>query len=161
MIIVIMGVSGAGKSTIGKALAVELEWSFYEGDDFHPKTNIEKMANGIALSDEDRAIWLSKLSELVHELAKNNQPAVITCSALKKAYRERLSDPLAEVRFVFLRGSYDLILERINKRQGHYMRAGMLQSQFDILEPPEQALTVDVSNEQEIILRQIRKAYNI
>lgn len=156
-----MGVSGAGKSTIGQSLAKDLGWPFYEGDDFHPRTNIEKMANGIALSDEDRAIWLTKLVQLIHELKQNAQSAVITCSALKQAYREKLAGDLADVRFVYLRGSYDLILVRLKKRQGHYMRAGMLQSQFDILEAPEQTLTIEITQEPEVILRQIKQALGV
>ena len=161
MIIILMGVSGAGKSTIGQCLAKDLGWSLYEGDDFHPKANIEKMAGGIALSDEDRSAWLTKLAKLIHELRQSAQSAVITCSALKQAYREKLAGDSTNIRFVYLRGSYDLVLERLKKRQGHYMRAGLLKSQFDILEEPEQALTIEITQEPDVIVRQIRQALGL
>lgn len=156
-----MGVSGAGKSTIGRFLAEELEWSFYEGDDFHPPANIRKMTHGIALTDADRAAWLSALSQLICELDRDMQSAVVACSALKQAYREKLTGKITRVQFVYLKGSYDLILGRLQTRRGHYMKPDLLKSQFEILEEPGQALVIDAAQTPEMIVRQIRQALKL
>ncbi|MFP4344504.1 MAG: gluconokinase [Anaerolineales bacterium] len=145
MVIVLMGVAGAGKTTIGKRLSRRLGWSFYEGDDFHPPENVEKMRQGIPLTDEDRVPWLRALHRLVQRLLERNEDAVLACSALKQSYRERLMRGDEGVRFVYLKGSYDLIRHRLQSREGHYADADLLDSQFGALEEPAGVVTVEVS----------------
>jgi len=145
MFVIMMGVSGSGKSLIGKTIANRLNCPFYEGDDYHPKTNVEKMANGIPLNDEDRAGWLAMLADIIHAGLIKGQSGVIACSALKEKYRQVLRVNSEKVKFVYLKGSYKLILARMKNRKGHYMKPGMLNSQFDILEEPTNALIVDIS----------------
>jgi gluconokinase len=152
-----MGVAGAGKTTIGRLLAQILAWPFLEGDDFHSASNLEKMKLGIPLSDRDRLPWLQSIRRKVDELIRQNQPAVIACSALKKTYRRILSDDSDSVRFVYLRGDYKVINNRLKERRGHFMKPDMLASQFETLEEPEEALEVDASQPPEKIIRQIRE----
>jgi gluconokinase len=157
--IILMGVSGSGKSTVGERLAEQLGCSIYDGDAFHPPQNIAKMANGIPLTDDDRAPWLARLAELIQEKLDSDQTLVLACSALKHIYRDQLRvDP--RVRFVYLKGDFDLIWQRMSARQDHYMQAGMLQSQFDALEPPgpEEALVIDIAQDVETIVAQIIQA---
>ncbi len=144
MIIVVMGVSGCGKTTIGQQLADRMGWPFFDGDAFHPPANIDKMSRGIPLTDEDRAGWLAAIADRMRELIAANQSGAFACSALKQKYRDQLSiDPA--VRFVYLKGSYDLIWSRMQQRAGHYMKASMLASQFAALEEPHDALTLDIA----------------
>ena len=161
MIIVLMGVAGAGKTAIGTRLAHELNWVFYDGDDFHPQSNVDKMAQGIALTDEDRAAWLQSLRRLIHDLSSAGTPAVIACSALKESYRQMLQAGGAEVQFVYLRGTYQLIKERLEQRRGHFMPVDLLASQFETLEEPEGALTIDVSQRPAAIVRAIRRGLKV
>lgn len=161
MILVIMGVSGSGKSTVGQNLAAELGWPFYDGDDFHPPANVEKMANGIALTDADRADWLAALAHLIRDLSQDGRSGVLACSALKQAYRETLRQNMPDVQFVYLKGDYDLILKRLQARQGHYMRPELLKSQFETLEEPGQALVVDLAQPAAEMVRQIRQAFSL
>jgi gluconokinase len=141
VIAVVMGVSGAGKTTIGQALARELGWRFIEGDDHHPAANVAKMAAGQALDDDDRRPWLDKLNSILR--AEKN--AVLACSALKHRYRERLAEGIERVEWIYLKGEPDLIRARLNERRHRYMPASLLDSQFAALEPPRQAITVDVA----------------
>lgn len=143
-----MGVSGAGKTTIGQALAERLEIPFYDGDDFHPPQNVAKMAAGEPLQDADRRPWLAKLHELIATLSRQERAAVVACSALKRTYRRQLARGVPGVIFVFLQGSFDLIEARMRARDEHFMGPQMLQSQFEALEPPgaDEAITVNVDD---------------
>ncbi len=158
MIIILMGVAGSGKTTVGQLLAKELSWKFYEGDDFHSRANIKKMKQGFALTDADRDAWLASLANLIKELNKNKQSAIIACSALKRAYRERLAAHGSNIQFVYLKGSYDLIQHRLEARQEHYFKADLLKSQFEILEEPEQAIVINVAQTPDRIVQQIKQA---
>ena len=142
---IVMGVSGCGKSSVGKALAEYLKWDFYDADDFHPPENVVKMANGIPLDDSDRAPWLASLHDLISSSLIQNQPGVLACSALKERYRRQLMKGNDGAQLVYLKGSYDLIWSRISARKDHFMKPHMLHSQFDALEEPTNALTVDIS----------------
>ncbi len=154
MILIVMGVAGCGKSTIGQQLADRLGWPFYDGDDFHPPANIQKMSEGIPLTDEDRSGWLITLADLIGNHVRHSQSAVIACSALKQKYRDILRVD-ASVRFVYLRGSYDLIEARLRKRSGHYMKPELLASQFAALEEPYGVLAFDVSLAPEQLVTEI------
>ncbi len=153
--IIVMGVSGSGKTSVGEALAQELGWDFYDADDFHPPENVAKMANGIPLNDSDRAPWLASLHDLIDSSLKADHPGVLACSALKERYRQQLMDSNSQVQLVYLRGTYDLIWSRMSRRRDHYMKPHMLQSQFDTLEEPANALTVDISEPVNKIVQQI------
>ena len=157
MVIVLMGVSGSGKTTIGECLAEQLGWPFYEGDDFHPPANVAKMSQGIPLDDSDRLPWLDRLRDLICEHVERGQNAIVACSALKESYRQRLAQDSSEVCFVYLQGDYHLIEERMEARQNHFMKAGLLESQFKTLEEPQKALVVDISRPPEVIVRYIRE----
>jgi len=142
---IIMGVSGCGKSSVGKLLSERLGWDFYDADDFHPAENVAKMAAGIPLDDTDRAPWLSFLHDLISSSLQAGKPGVLACSALKERYRQALLAGNLETQIVYLQGSYDLIWSRMLTRAGHYMKPHMLQSQFDALEEPASALKVDIT----------------
>jgi gluconokinase len=143
--LIIMGVSGCGKSTVGRILAERLGWDFYDADDFHPPENVAKMAAGIALDDNDRATWLATLHDLIESRLARHTPGVLACSALKERYRQTLLAGNSGTEIVYLKGSYDLILPRMTTRTGHYMRAELLKTQFEDLEEPAEALTVDAA----------------
>jgi len=155
-----MGVSGSGKSVVGKELAQSLGWEFFDADDFHPPANVAKMASGIPLDDSDRAPWLDALRELISSSLKADRPAVLACSALKEIYRQRLMDGNDGVRLVYLKGSYDLIWSRMVARAGHFMKPSMLQSQFNTLEEPVDAITVDIALSVEEIVKKILAELN-
>lgn len=144
--IVIMGVAGSGKTTVGKALAEVTDIRFFDGDDLHPQSNIEKMASGIPLTDEDRWPWLERVGAT---LADATGDVAVGCSALKRSYRDRIRQMAkGPVTFVYLEGSKDLISRRMNEREGHFMPPSLVDSQFAALEPPgadEDAVTVDIS----------------
>ena len=155
MIIVIMGVSGVGKSTVGKTLSEQTGWPFYDADDFHSPENVAKMRGGVALTDTDRWPWLDRLNGLLKEAGGRGQSAVLACSALKQRYRDRLARDVKDIRWVYLEGSFELIEARLDARKGHYMTAQLLRSQFDALEPPLDALRVDVASDPATIVRHI------
>lgn len=153
MIILVMGVSGSGKTTIGKLLADRLSFEFLDADDLHPPANVRKMAQGNALTDEDRKPWLESIRGQISDSLAHHTSMVIACSALKQGYREVL---LREgVRLVYLKGEYSLLRDRMERREGHFMMANMLQSQFDALEEPEDSLVIDVSLSPEKIVETI------
>ena len=163
MILIIFGVSGAGKTTVGKLLARELGWSFIEADDFHPAANIEKMRSGHPLTDKDRWPWLEQLRQQIERSFSAGENAVLACSTLKRAYRDRLrvSD---EVKFVFLSGDYALVEKQLRSRHGHFMNAALLQSQFDDLEEPkadENVLTIELGRTPEEIVESIKAKLNL
>lgn len=161
MIIILMGVSGSGKTTIGKRLAAELGWSFHDADAFHPPENIAKMRSGTPLDDDDRAAWLAAMRALLEEALRAQRSLVLACSALKQTYRERLQVEANEVKFVFLKGSFELIARRMQNRKGHFMPPQLLRSQFETLEEPEDALTFDVAPPPKKIVQQIKKALGL
>lgn len=149
MIIIIMGVSGVGKSTVGAVLAERLGWSFRDADDYHPEANIEKIRRGIPLTDDDRKPWLASLRELIRDSGGTGM--VLACSALKQSYRDFLKDGREDVAFVFLKGSHDLIEKRLEGRKDHFAGPGILESQLRDLEEPEDALVIDASRDPESI----------
>jgi len=157
----IMGVSGSGKSTLGKALAQKLGWDFFDADDFHSPENIAKMAAGIPLTDSDRMPWLAALNDQLITCLHADRHPILACSALKKMYRTQLLDGTHDISIIYLKGSYDLIWSRISARQGHYMKAEMLQSQFEALEEPDDALVLDVSMPLEDMLDTISANYSM
>jgi len=152
MILIIVGVAGAGKTTIGKLLAQRLGWEFYDADDFHPAQNIRKIIDGKTLTDEDRRPWLESLSGLIE---KHDGHAVIACSALKKSYRDNLSKGNNDIKFVYLKGSRKLILGRLTDRKGHFAGPKILDTQFEDLEEPLDAVTVEVTEDPESIASEI------
>jgi gluconokinase len=141
VIAVVMGVSGAGKTTIGQALARELGWRFIDADDYHPQANVAKMAAGEPLDDADRWPWLDRLNSIL----KSEANAILACSALKERYRKRLGEGIERLEWVYLKGDLELIRSRLLDRRHRYMPASLLESQFAALEPPPQAITIDVS----------------
>jgi carbohydrate kinase (thermoresistant glucokinase family) len=158
VIIVIFGVSGTGKTTIGKLLACELGWNFIEADEFHPAANIQRMHSGRPLTDEDRWPWLEQLRQQIERALAVGENAVLACSALKRAYRDRLRVNKA-VKFVFLCGEYALIEKRLRSRRGHFTNAELLQSQFNDLEelqPDENVLTVELGRTPQAIVEEIQ-----
>lgn len=146
MIVVVMGVSGAGKTTVARLIAERLDCRFIEADDYHPQHNVDKMAAGIPLEDADRWPWLERLNGLLRECAAAGQDAVLACSALKEAYRARLRAGIDDFRLVYLKGSFELIRARVTERHHRYMPASLLESQFATLEPPRDAITVDAAD---------------
>jgi len=158
-----MGPAGSGKTTVGKLLAAQLSWEFADGDDFHPPANIEKMSRGIPLTDEDRLPWLRSIREAILQWQAQEKNAVIACSALKRSYRVLLGIyPNAKnIKLVYLKGSYDLLLERLQSRKGHYMKEQMLASQLADLEEPEDSLTIDVSKSPEEIVSEIHRGLSL
>ena len=149
-----MGVSGCGKTTVGKMLSDKLGWKYYEGDDYHPKENVEKMSKGIPLSDDDRKPWLLKLRSIIEDSLANGTNIILSSSALKESYRKllKVND---EVKFIYLKGNYELIESRMSLRKDHFMKPGMLKSQFDALEEPSDAIAIDINQSLEEIEKNI------
>lgn len=156
MILLVMGVSGSGKNTIGEPLAQRLGWRFIDADEYHPPENVKKMAAGIPLQDEDRWPWLDRLNKLLRQ----EKDAVVACSALKESYRQRLLAGLSDHEILYLRGSFELIEQRVAQRRHRYMPASLLKSQFNALEPPAHAIDVDVSLDAEACINTIIEKLN-
>ena len=158
MVVIIFGVSGAGKTTIGQLLAEELGWRFYEADDFHSQANIDKMRQGVPLMDEGRWPWLENLGELIKRCIAAGENAVLACSALKEAYRRRLRVN-ADVKLVFLRGDYELIANQLRQRRRHFMNPALVQSQFADLEEPqptEGAVVIELGRNPRELVQEIK-----
>jgi gluconokinase len=156
--LIVMGVSGSGKSTIAAELAKKLSWTFEDGDRFHPASNVAKMSAGQPLTDEDRWPWLGAIADEIDRVCRANGHVVIACSALKRVYRDALIRGRNDVRVVFLDGSKALIAERLTRRKGHFMPPGLLDSQFKTLEPPqadENPITVSINAAAETIVEDI------
>ena len=151
-----MGPAGSGKTTIGELLASQLGWSFVDGDTFHSPANIEKMSRGVPLDDSDRVPWLNSIREAMLRWDALRQNIVLTCSALKRSYRDLLQIN-SNVKLVYLKGTYDLLRERLRSRKGHYATEQLLASQFADLEEPADAITIDVARPPEEIVVEIRK----
>ena len=160
MVILLMGVTGSGKTTVGQALAESLHWQFVDADDFHSPSNVDKMRAGIPLDDADRAPWLATLRTHIVEWLKSEANVVLGCSALKQAYRDQLVVS-SDVRLVYLKGGSELIAARLKKRHGHYMDPNLLPSQFATLEEPRDALAVDVDASVDEIVGRIRTVLNL
>ena len=163
MIVIIFGVSGSGKTTLGKLLADELGWRFYEADDFHSGANIDKMKHGVPLTDEDRQPWLERLRELIKRAMAAVENAVLACSALKRAYRDRLRTN-EEVKFVFLHGDHALIEKQMRQRRGHFMDPELLRSQFAALEEPqsdEHVLTIELGRIPQELVDEIKAKLSV
>lgn len=143
MIVLLMGVAGSGKTTVGKLLAHHLGCEFFDGDDFHSAASVSKMSQGIPLTDTDRAPWLARIASSIRDWIARSQNVVLAASALKQTYRDQLLIS-GDVRLVYLRGTYELILSRMQARGDHYMKPAMLRSQFETLEEPEAAITVSI-----------------
>lgn len=155
-----MGVAGAGKTTVGKLLANDLGWDFYDADDFHTQSNRAKMSHNIPLTDEDRAGWLLSLRNLIDQNIQHDKSTVLACSALKNSYRTLLAVG-EHVNFVYLQGTYEQIETRLRQRTDHYMSAKMLASQFDILEEPQNTLAISITYTPQEIISIIRKGLNL
>lgn len=161
MVLVLMGVSGAGKTTVGRMLADTLGWEFCDADDLHSETNKKKMAAGIALTDADRAPWLTSITNLVATTLARDANLILACSALKRAYRDRIALDPDRVKIVYLRGSRELIGSRIAHRRSHFMNKNLLGSQFETLEEPRDAIVVDIAATPESIVGEIRRKLGI
>jgi carbohydrate kinase (thermoresistant glucokinase family) len=156
--LVVMGVAGSGKSTIGEALSQRLGWRYADGDSFHPPVNVAKMSAGQPLTDEDRWPWLKAIAAEIERCRQEGQHIIIACSALKKAYRDILVHSRDDIRMVYLNGSHDLVADRIGHRKGHFMPPGLLDSQFAALEPPspdERPIIVSIDASVEVIVEHI------
>lgn len=158
-----MGPAGSGKTTIGKLLAAQFSWEFADGDDFHPPANVAKMSRGIPLTDEDRLPWLQSIRDAMQQWLAQGRNVVLACSALKRSYRDLLGigSNTKNIKLVYLKGSFDLLLERLHSRKGHYMKEQMLASQLADLEEPADAIIIDISKTAEEIVSEIRNQIEV
>lgn len=161
MIILVMGVSGSGKTTVGQLLAKSLGWEFCDADALHPAANIEKMSRGIPLDDADRKPWLERLQQAIAQWLQEDKNMVLACSALKAAYRQILLQDKERIKLIYLKGDFKIIQERLRKRPDHYMPPELLQSQLDTLEEPSKAIYIDVSQPPEVVVREIKTKLGI
>jgi carbohydrate kinase (thermoresistant glucokinase family) len=161
MVIIVLGPMGCGKTTIGKTLADQMGWQFFDADDYHPEANKQKMAQGIPLDDADRQPWLQTLHTMAQQHLRAGTNMILACSALKKKYRRILGIDQQHIFSVFLKGSYSLLKERISTRSHEYMAKDLLQSQLDTLEEPETGLTVDIAGTPDEICQIIKKHFFI
>jgi len=159
---VIMGVAGSGKTTLGRALAKVIDGLFFDGDDYHPEVNIEKMSRGEALNDADRKPWLKRITILIKEAVLEQKPVIIACSALKKSYREELSSGEIPLKFVYLHASHEVLVKRLKSRyekEAHFMQPKMLDSQLEALEKPQTALVLDATESVQVLVNRVEEAY--
>ena len=159
MIILVMGVSGSGKTTIGQQLAKSLNFQFRDADEFHSDENIQKMRNNIPLTDADRQPWLETMQAAIDQWLEHNQNVVLTCSALKDKYRKMLWRDPEQIKIVYLKGTFELIESRLKQRQDHFMKSDLLKSQFEDLEEHEGVILADISQTPSEIIEKIRKAF--
>lgn len=162
MVVILFGVSGAGKTTVGRLLAGATGYRFHDADDFHPPGNVKKLRNGVPLDEDDRGPWLRSLAAAIDAWLMRGENVVLACSALKRKHRKCL-ERSPEVRFVYLRGTYNLIAERLNRRRGHFMHPALLQNQFATLQEPApgEAVVVDCGNDPAGAVEQIRRELEI
>jgi gluconokinase len=156
MIVIVMGTTGSGKTTVGSLLAKRMGWEFVDADDFHPPSNVEKMKHGIPLTDADREPWLKALHDKIVEWTAEKRSVVLACSALKQSYRDELRAS-SDVKFVYLKGSYQLFSQRVLARRGHFAKQDLLASQFATLEEPTDAVIVDAAPSPEQIVSEVRR----
>jgi gluconokinase len=159
--LILIGVSGCGKTSVGNQLSKVINWPFYDGDDFHPSENIAKMSQGIPLNDDDRHPWLVSLHNLIAEHLGSGRSLILACSALKTKYRCILASGNPGTIFVYLKGNFDLIIGRIQARAIHYMKAEMLRSQFEVLEEPVGAVVIDITQNLDSITQEIITQLNL
>lgn len=155
MVVIVMGIEGSGKTTIGRMLAEKLGWKFHDADDYHPRRNIEKMISGVPLNDDDRWPWLRKVRKQIDASLDLNESSVIACSALKQSYRDYLKQDDDNIIFVYLRGEKNTIFKRLASRTGHFAGTQLLESQLETLEEPDGAITADIAKEPEAITNYI------
>jgi gluconokinase len=161
MVVILMGVCGSGKTTVGELLANKMDWSYFDADDFHPEENVAKMATGVPLTDDDRFPWLHILAGEIDRWILSGENCILGCSALKEKYREILMGERPEVQLVYLKGSKELIGGRLQERVHRYMPATLLDSQFEALEEPQNALNVDIGPTPKEIVRFIHRHLEI
>jgi gluconokinase len=161
MVVILMGVAGAGKTTVGQLLAEELRWTFYDADDFHPRANVEKMSRGVPLDDEDREPWLEALRKLIRRHLRECTGAVLACSALKERYRKKYLLIDERVRLAYLRADAQLIRRRLAERPGHFLKPSLLDSQFAALEEPPPQSHFDASAPPAQLVREIRRRLRV
>lgn len=158
MIVVLMGPAGAGKTTVGRALAEVMRWPFYDADDFHDAVSIERMRAGVALTDEERAPWLARIHDAMVDISRRGNNAVLACSALKQQYRDVLESGVPDVRWVYLRGDAALLRNRLAHRAGHFAGPALVDAQLADLEPPANALVLDARRPVDALVDEIRAA---